>query len=368
MARAPIDLTGKKFGLLTAVRPTEERRGNSVVWECLCDCGETKLITAKVLNTGHTKSCGCLQKEQMSKDLTGQKFGLLTAVSPTGERRGDSVVWECLCDCGKTAFISAKGLVSGRTQSCGCVPFKDLTGQKFGKLIAIRPTEERKNNSVVWECLCDCGNTTFVSEGALNSGSTQSCGCLHKELVSVDLTGKKFGRLTAIRPTGDRREDSVIWECLCDCGNTKFVPVRQLTSGITQSCGCFHKEQISKDLTGQKFGLLTAIRPTDERRAKSIVWECLCDCGNTKFVPTRQLMSGITKSCGCLRRKEQVSKDLTGQKFGLLTAVRPTEERRGDSVVWECLCDCGNTKFVPTKQLMSGITKSCGCLRRKKTV
>lgn len=55
-----------------------------------------------------------------------------------------------------------------------------------------------------------------------------------------------------------------------------------------------------KDLTGQKFGRLTVIRDTDERSWGSIVWECLCECGNKVNVTSNNLQNQ-TKSCGCLR-------------------------------------------------------------------
>jgi len=58
-------------------------------------------------------------------------------------------------------------------------------------------------------------------------------------------------------------------------------------------------------------------------------------------------------------------KDLTGQRFGKIVAVRPTDERSGTHIVWECLCDCGATTYVSSVQLTTGKTKSCGCLRRK---
>ena len=58
-----------------------------------------------------------------------------------------------------------------------------ITGQRFGRLVAIQPTSKRCGNSIVWKCLCDCGNTAFVSSNNLRSGKTKSCGCLHKEVV-----------------------------------------------------------------------------------------------------------------------------------------------------------------------------------------
>lgn len=55
---------------------------------------------------------------------------------------------------------------------------RDLTGQRFGKLVAIRPTgRSNKWKSELWECKCDCGNTTEVASAELVKGKTQSCGC-----------------------------------------------------------------------------------------------------------------------------------------------------------------------------------------------
>ena len=56
--------------------------------------------------------------------------------------------------------------------------FKDITGYRCGRLVAIRPTTERQGNSVVWECLCDCGNTKYAAQGNLKRGTPKSCGCL----------------------------------------------------------------------------------------------------------------------------------------------------------------------------------------------
>ncbi len=57
---------------------------------------------------------------------------------------------------------------------------KDLTGQRFGRLVVARRAENQ-NNMVRWECQCDCGNTTIVFAGNLMKGYTQSCGCFRHE-------------------------------------------------------------------------------------------------------------------------------------------------------------------------------------------
>ncbi len=60
---------------------------------------------------------------------------------------------------------------------------KDLTGRRFGRLLAEYPTDRRDHRgSVYWHCRCDCGNELDVSESSLMHGRYQSCGCLRKEL------------------------------------------------------------------------------------------------------------------------------------------------------------------------------------------
>lgn len=59
---------------------------------------------------------------------------------------------------------------------------KDMTGSRFGRLVAIEPTEKRDHRGVVyWRCKCDCGNETIVNGNFLRRGVTKSCGCLATE-------------------------------------------------------------------------------------------------------------------------------------------------------------------------------------------
>lgn len=154
-------------------------------------------IPSRSLISGNTKSCGCLNQElrlqriikynkDNFKDLTGQKRGLLTILEPTEQRAGTNIVWKCKCECGNICYVSSNNLnknIVTHTKSCGCLNLQpsnlvDLTGQRFGKLLALEPTLERKYNCIVWKCQCDCGNLVFVASGNLKSGTTKSCGCL----------------------------------------------------------------------------------------------------------------------------------------------------------------------------------------------
>jgi len=58
--------------------------------------------------------------------------------------------------------------------------------------------------------------------------------------------------------------------------------------------------------------------------------------------------------------------DITGKKFGRLTAVRFfCKDKNGNNPKWLCECDCGKEKPIAKSKILSGWTKSCGCLRRE---
>lgn len=124
--------------------------------------------------------------------------------------------------------------------------YKNISGQKFNKLTVIKPTfEKASNGSMIWECVCDCGNITTATYSNLKRGHKKSCGCAIQEYfdyLTYDLSNQRFGMLVAQYSCGRRERDKrIIWHCKCDCGNECDVDVSSLTSGHTQSCGCYHK-------------------------------------------------------------------------------------------------------------------------------
>ena len=181
----------------------------------------------------------------------------------------------------------------------------DLTGMRFGKLVAIKPVYDDRGVKK-WLCKCDCGNETTVTAGHLNSGKSVSCGCINKE-KSKDLSGKRFGKLTVLKKAEQKGKKGVLWECLCDCGNKCLKPAGELTSGFAKSCGCVWRT--STVVAGQKYGRLTAIEPTEKRSStRAVYWHCVCDCGKEIDVEARNLVSGHTTSCGCWFRQSNAEK------------------------------------------------------------
>ena len=61
---------------------------------------------------------------------------------------------------------------------------KDISGQRFGRLVAIEMAGRNSSQSVMWKCQCDCGNIVIVVGASLRLGTTLSCGCYHKDRLT----------------------------------------------------------------------------------------------------------------------------------------------------------------------------------------
>lgn len=183
----------------------------------------------------------------------------------------------------------------------------------------------------------------------------------------IDITGQKFGYLTALYPT--RVKGRFGWHCKCECGQEVDIESNNLRQGKIQSCGCkknkIISEKIAKNIVGQKFNHLTVLEKTSQRQCGSIVWKCRCDCGNITYIPTSNLKNGHTKTCGkCNFRNDNIPKlKLIGQRFGHLTVLEYLGTNNNTSL-WKCKCDCGNEISVVGWHLTKGIVKSCGCLKQ----
>lgn len=127
---------------------------------------------------------------------------------------------------------------------------KDISGQRFGRLVAEKFLYYDEKFRDHWLFQCDCGNKKEMAAANVKWGQIRSCGCLAKEIKmqrAQDITGQRFGRLTAVQPTDQRDSSgSVVWECHCECGNVVFYSVKRLMIGRTQSCGCLFQESRNK--------------------------------------------------------------------------------------------------------------------------
>ncbi|MBQ0037232.1 MAG: hypothetical protein KBS74_01020 [Clostridiales bacterium] len=297
------------------------------------------------------------------KDITGLRSGRLVAVEKIFDKAARRTLWRCKCDCGGEILLEAYKIVNQTIKSCGCLRgphYKDLTGQRFGMLTAMEKVSDANAGQAVWRCRCDCGKECTVKKTHLENGIVQDCGCVsNKAYDAADLTGKRFGNLTVVERLTEKN-----YRCVCDCGTEKTILSSSLLSGRTTSCGCMRGKRKRKDISGMRSGMVVAIEPTDVMRRTSILWRCRCDCGKEFLTEAYKISSGIIQSCGCQRGVSNI-KDLAGQRFGKLVAIKRLDEKIGSNYAWLCKCDCGKETKVGTHALLSGGTKSCGCTTRE---
>lgn len=209
-----IDLTGRKIHQwLVMSEYGKDKRGN-VLWFCQCRCGTRKLIKGSNLRSGHTKSCGCIQKEnpnnkkyfENEKEII-EKYKQLKNMHKVGK-----------------LFGCSHAVINRILKENNIKPYKlgesrkiDLTGKRIGKLTVLKEGRKDKYGACRWECCCDCGKLCIVKTSDLRHkkltfGREKSCGCA---TIKKDLTGYTFVRLKVLKQVGVNKQDARLWKCKC---------------------------------------------------------------------------------------------------------------------------------------------------------
>lgn len=95
-------------------------------------------------------------------------------------------------------------------------PKHDLTGLRFGRLTAISMSPSiSKSNGYQWDCVCDCGQSATILAKSLRGGMTLSCGCLQKELAAERCRrGEMQVRTHGLSPKGNRHPLYGTWAAM----------------------------------------------------------------------------------------------------------------------------------------------------------
>ncbi len=183
------DLSNQQFGdykVLYRTKVPSTSSSKQAHWLCQCiKCNKYFIKPAFTLTKG-TNECEC------KYDLTNKTFGRWTVIEKA-KSRNNKGYWKCKCICGNEKEVESYLLTSGQSKSCGCLNRElaaerckqrriDLTGQRFGKLVALTPIYSgEKDTHTLWSCQCDCGNIVEIDMGNLRAGKSLSCGCSNSE-------------------------------------------------------------------------------------------------------------------------------------------------------------------------------------------
>lgn len=227
--------------------------------------------------------------------------------------------------------------------------YNDITGKRFGKLIAVKELSKYPDSK--WLFKCDCGSEKITTKGCAVSGRTKSCGCLFVESgikKRIDLSGKRFGRLTVLNL--DHREDvtyTLYFKCKCDCGKEIIVAGPSLKSGNTKSCGCFFKEALffeerTKKISKTWFRKGQRPHNADLRKGKSI--EDIY--GKEKSVELKEKMSNRIRTV-----EENIKRSLSCKKsrcgFGNKGRRCTPENRKKARIRSIAMLKATNVRFHP---------------------
>lgn len=188
-----IDVVGKKYGLLTVDTVEygiKDKSGRERTYcNCICDCGNTARVLLDTLRSDGLHSCGCGRKitadMYLANDVVGNKYGRLTIKREFKELTPRRVL--CTCDCGNEVIVVKNDVISGHTQSCGCLQKertseaneKDWYGQvnEFGVML-IEQYQKNEHGTWLWNCKCPCCGNIFIALPAnVVSNKITSCGC-----------------------------------------------------------------------------------------------------------------------------------------------------------------------------------------------
>ena len=111
--------------------------------------------------------------------LVGQRFGKLTVIAQAESSPSGRSKWLCRCDCGNESIVFGNNLRRGTTVSCGCKHYRDLAGQRIGRLIVLERSDRfgsrGQRQQRLWKCLCDCGSITYKATDTLTNDDISMC-------------------------------------------------------------------------------------------------------------------------------------------------------------------------------------------------
>lgn len=194
-------------------------------------------------------------------DLTGQTFGRWYVLGKDliRTRKGGPTYWLCKCLCGNPEVRSVQlgHLRSGKSKSCGKCFQYEIIGKQFGRLTVLeidldyKKEYNIKSSNTFVKVQCNCENKTVftINSRSLIDGSSQSCGCLQKELLAkratTNLKGQIINNFEAIQALNERKNNHIVWLCKClKCGRTRKISTHHFNRKDCPLCIC--QKEISK--------------------------------------------------------------------------------------------------------------------------
>ena len=244
----------------------------------------------------------------------------------------------------------------------------DLTGQRFGRLVALRQSPERRHGRLAWVCRCDCGSNAIVTGLSLRHGNTKSCGCLNRDKLGhwPERTCDHCGQSYLPRAEGQRlcrRRKCVLahaaaWKrdhrvpkagparpCMI-CGSV-FQPIRPSNVVCRQrDCRLAYKRQLAAERAAGK------LRPGNT--------QIFCVVCGAQVLAAPQTLTCTAKEC-LLARRRQVDRQTRGSEPSccIVCGERFWPAERGPGQHYTCSDRCQRT--VHQRKCPANWDGPCSC-------
>lgn len=263
---------------------------------------------------------------------------------------------------------------------------RNISGQRFGKWTVIGNPEIRRIDKWYWECACDCGTVKMTSEASLVYSKSRSCGCEWSAHYKKRFTthGKSRTRTHRTWIAMRRRCEnpkSHVWEHygargikVCE----RWQSFENFLADMGERPEGNSIDRIDNDGNYEPSNCRWATQKEQSNNKRSnriiehdgksqTVAQWIGEKGLTVATVRSRLDNGWSDAEaleGRPSRRGKNFKDLTGQTFGRLTVVSRIRSDRHGNIIWNCICECGTEKGILRQSLLSGRTRSCGCLNR----
>lgn len=221
----------------------------------------------------------------------------------------------------------------------------DITGQHFGRLTVLNLSHIKDNKYTMWNVRCDCGAELVVRGSSLTSGNTTQCVTCQRVAAQGNQHAKRHGHTSKnnIKKASPTYQSwKAMWARITNPNNVSWKYYGGKGIGAPERWKDYEVflSEMGERLPGTTLDRTDA---TKDYGPENCAWRTPLEARQNQ------------------KQGRRPPEDLTGQRFGRLTAVRFSHVKDGHAH-WFCQCDCGGNKVIAAHNLKRGHTKSCGCL------
>lgn len=179
---------------------------------------------------------------------------------------------------------------------------------------------------------------------------------------AIDLIGKKFGKLVVLSYVGVNQNKKRTWLCECECGNTKVVRGNDLQTGNTQSCGCIHSNQVAERMRKTR---IYKERNITKTRFYSIWHGMIRRCHNPNYREFKYYGGRGIKVCDKWRKFKNFYDDMLGTYNDTLTIERldVNGDYCKENCVWATCEEQANNRrgnvFITVDGVTDTVSRTC---------